>query len=196
MLAERIWRALAWNLLRAIQWCRVAYYRRLSTAKMYGTAVVNQPVIFLGKGEVHFGVGVTFGLFSSPFYLTGYSYVEARNPWASVRIGSETQINNNFVAVAEHGQITIGDRALIGTNVEIYDSDFHGLRIEDRKVSDRTKAADVVIGNDVFLGSNVKILKGVHIGDGSIVAHGSVVLKSVPPGVIAGGNPARAIRSI
>ena len=39
-------------------------------------------------------------------------------------------------------------------------------------------------------------MKGVSIGDGSVIANGSVVVKDVPPGVIAGGNPARVIRAV
>ena len=36
-------------------------------------------------------------------------------------------------------------------------------------------------------------MAGVTIGEGALVAAGSVVTKSVPPGVVVGGNPARYI---
>jgi acetyltransferase-like isoleucine patch superfamily enzyme len=36
----------------------------------------------------------------------------------------------------------------------------------------------------------------VTIGENSIIANGSVVTRSVPPNVIAGGNPARVIKEI
>ena len=150
----------------------------------------------MGQGEIHLSQHVTFGVHPSPMLLSGYGYVEARNSSARISIGSDTWINNNFVAVAEHGLIEIGCRVLIGSCVEVYDSDFHGLRVVDRHRSDPVWAADVIIGDDVFLGSNVTILKGVHVGAGSVIGNGAVVTKSIPANVIAAGNPARVIRPI
>jgi maltose O-acetyltransferase len=40
----------------------------------------------------------------------------------------------------------------------------------------------------VFVGA------GITIGDGCVVAAGSVVSKSLPPGSVAAGNPARIVR--
>lgn len=37
-------------------------------------------------------------------------------------------------------------------------------------------------------------MPGVEIGDGCIVGAGSVVTRSVPPGCIVAGNPARILR--
>jgi maltose O-acetyltransferase len=55
-------------------------------------------------------------------------------------------------------------------------------------------AAAVTIENDVWIGARAIILAGVRIGAGSIVGAGAVVPKSIPPGVIAVGNPARVVR--
>lgn len=85
---------------------------------------------------------------------------------------------------------------LVGTGVEIFDSDFHGLDVKDRGLSNAEWAKPVVIEDEVFLGSNVRVLKGVTIGKGSVIANSSVVVKSIPPGVLAGGNPAKVIRAI
>lgn len=46
----------------------------------------------------------------------------------------------------------------------------------------------VKIGDYVYIGTNSLIMPGVTIGDGSLIAAGSVVTKSVPPGVVVGGN--------
>ncbi len=51
------------------------------------------------------------------------------------------------------------------------------------------------VGRNCFIGGRSLILPGVEIGDGCIVGAGSVVTKSVPPGSIVAGNPARIIRS-
>ena len=50
---------------------------------------------------------------------------------------------------------------------------------------------NVKIGSEVFIGMGAQIKEGVSIGDNSLIAMGSVVHKSIPPGFIAMGNPAR-----
>jgi acetyltransferase-like isoleucine patch superfamily enzyme len=39
------------------------------------------------------------------------------------------------------------------------------------------------------------ITKGVSVGEGTVVAAGSVVVADLPAGVVAGGNPARVIKT-
>ena len=53
----------------------------------------------------------------------------------------------------------------------------------------------IKIGKDCWIGSGVKILDGVTIGDGCIIAAGAVVNKDIPEYSIAGGIPARVIKS-
>ena len=48
----------------------------------------------------------------------------------------------------------------------------------------------------MWLGGNVTIIGGVTIGEGSVVGAGSVVVKDIPKGVIAVGNPCKVIRKI
>jgi len=52
---------------------------------------------------------------------------------------------------------------------------------------------DTKIGERCQIGAHSIIFPGVTIGDGSIVAAGSVVMRDVPPGSLAAGNPARVI---
>ena len=118
------------------------------------------------------------------------------NDSSSIHIGTGTWINNNICIIVEHTRITIGEQCLIGANVEILDSDFHGIRLEERRMSRAEWARPIAIGNGVFIGSNVTILKGVTIGDGAVIANGSLVTGDIPAGVIAAGSPAKVIRAI
>lgn len=171
-------------------------YRLLSGNPIQGRPTLHQPLQAVGLGVIEFSEGVKIGVTPSPFFFSAYAYIEARNRTAKVSIGEGTWINNGFSAIAEHTSITVGKRVLVGTHVEVYDSDFHGVHVDDRNKSRAEWAKPVVIEDDVFLGSNVRVLKGVTIGRGSVIANGAVVVKNIPPGVIAGGNPARVIKVI
>lgn len=182
--------------IRLVQWRRILFYKLLCNAQVQGKPQLNQPIQAVGLGSIQFIGKVNIGVFQSPFFLSTYTYLEVRKSTASISIGDGTWINNNFCAVAEHTSITIGRRVLIGTNVEIFDSDFHGIRAGDRNKSRAEWAMPVVIEDDVFLGSNVRVLKGVTIGHGSVIANSSVVISDIPSGVIAGGIPARVLKAI
>lgn len=188
--------SIASKIMRLSQLQRIYYYKLISKNSITGKPILKQPVHCAGAGIISIKDNVIIGIFPSPFFLSTYCYLEARNASALISIGENTWINNNFCAIADHSSISISQECLIGTGVEIYDSDFHGLSILTRKFSYPEWAQPVTIGNNVFIGSNTKILKGVSIGDGSIIAAGSIVVKNIPSGVIGAGNPARVIRKI
>lgn len=89
--------------------------------------------------------------------------------------------------------IEIGEDALIGAGCLICDSDMHEVPLGSGKP---TAMAPIRIGARAFIGARCIILKGVTIGEGAVVGAGSVVTKDIPPGVIAGGNPAKAYREL
>jgi acetyltransferase-like isoleucine patch superfamily enzyme len=175
---------------------RVLFYHCISTSQVKGNPKRYQPLQCTGLGEVTIHDSVSIGVFPSPFFFSTYAYIEARNSTAKITIGSGTWLNNNFCAIAEHTSIQLGKNCLIGTNVEIFDSNFHGIAVEDRLRSLPEWSKPVMIGDEVFIGSNVKVLKGVTIGNGSIIANGSLVTTDIPPGVIAGGIPAKVLKVI
>jgi len=175
---------------------RILLYRTLSTQKIEGDVRLIQPAQVLGPGRIIVDENVKIGFFPSPHFFSTYAYLEARTNRSLIKIGKNTHINNGFVAIAEKTEIVIGHNCLIGTCVEMYDSDFHALSSIDRKNGVEHISKCVQIGDNVFIGSNVKILKGVTIGDGAVVANGSIVTKDIPGNYIAAGIPAAAIRRI
>jgi acetyltransferase-like isoleucine patch superfamily enzyme len=89
-------------------------------------------------------------------------------------------------------RITLGHHALLGPDVFITVASYGlepGTPIMDQPMIE----SDVIIGADVWLGARVVVGAGVEIGEGSVVAAHSFVTRSLPPGSIAGGNPARVI---
>ena len=108
--------------------------------------------------------------------------------------------NSGFsgVQICCNNKITIGKNVWVGTNVTIYDTDFHPIDPYERlKIPNATaKSAEVVIEDGVWIGANAMILKGVHIDRCAVIAAGSIVTKDVPAFTIYGGNPAKLIKDI
>jgi maltose O-acetyltransferase len=180
----------------AVQRSRVWKYRALSTAtRVTGDPIILQPVLFVGQGLIIVGERVEFGWPSSVAFYSGYGHVEATSPDSRIEIGDDVQINNNSFLKSEGPGIRIGRAALIGSYVEIFDSDFHDLH-PDRRRGGTPRMGVVELGENVFIGDGAKILKGVEIGADSVIGAGSVVTSSIPAGVIAAGNPARVVRAL
>lgn len=176
---------------------RIAKYALLSTcSQVKGRPIKNGPVLLHGKGIISFGRSVKLGYKDSPFFYSGYVYLEARNIQSKIEIHADVQINNNTAIISEGtGGIIIGAGTLIGTGVTIYDSDFHELT-SSRRIGGNPETAAVIIGKNVFIGSGVTILKGVTIGDNSVIGSGAVVNASIGDNVIAAGNPCRVIKPL
>ena len=96
---------------------------------------------------------------------------------------------NSGVRLLAFNSISLGDNVVISDNSTIRDSDNHWI-----SGGSGQQSAPIVIGNNVWIGMNVTVLKGVTIGDGAVVAAHSLVNKSVPPGTLVGGVPAKVIR--
>jgi len=65
-------------------------------------------------------------------------------------------MSGTIVAAAK--SIVIGDDVLCGANVTITDTDWHGIRPDERRKAARS--APVVIEKNAWLGLNVIVLKG------------------------------------
>lgn len=155
---------------------------------------LNVTLICEGTGHVTLGSGITVGYGLSPIIGDGTVRLKARGCDARITIGGGTAISNNVQVFSEQS-VSIGSHCLIGDGVLIFDSDFHDLSAAGRRTLPG-KAKPVILEDNVFIGSRTIILKGVTIGKDSVIGAGSVVVRSIPPGVIAAGNPARVIRSL
>lgn len=112
--------------------------------------------------------------------------------------------------VASSAKVGVGTIICPGVHVSVDVSISSNCLINVNSIvgHDVTIENDSVISSQVNLGGNVKVLAGVFIGMGttvregitvgsrSIIGMGSSVHKSVPPGVLFLGNPARAMRKV
>lgn len=91
-------------------------------------------------------------------------------------------------------RVTIGDDTQLGPGVQLL-TPTHPLEPDARR--ERWESAEpITIGRNVWLGGAVVVCPGVTIGDDTVVGAGSVVVRDLPPGVLAVGNPARVVRAL
>ena len=105
--------------------------------------------------------------------------VTARGDVNSIRIGDETNIQDNSVLHCDAGvyPLEIGNRVTVGHMVML-----HGCTVED----------------DCLIGIGAVILNGAKIGKGSVIAAGAVVPEGVdvPPQSMVMGVPAKVKRQL
>ncbi len=154
-------------------------------------------------------------------YLPNYRYLKIANSirvWYMVHVlgimkkGENTRFENH-IYISGPGRVSIGKSCQINEHVFIQGAiigDYvmiapHVSLIANMHKSSRTdipmvmqgkiEGNKVIIEDDVWLGRNVTVMPGVRIGKGSIIAAGAVVTKDVPEYSIAGGVPAKIIKS-
>lgn len=100
------------------------------------------------------------------------------------------------VACEVYGPVTIGNDVMMGPEVVIYTSGHCFDRTDITMIEQGgTEPEPVTIGNDVWIGRRVMIMPGVTIGDGCVIGAGAVVTKDIPPYSVAGGVPAKVLKT-
>jgi acetyltransferase-like isoleucine patch superfamily enzyme len=142
--------------------------------------------VFAGS-ELSIGDGVQVG-------RSAYLWI---NPGAGLSIGSGTQIQDHCRL---YNNVTIGKGCVFAPNVFIasgghaFDAVPHLTIIHQ----DRIKPAldhPVRVFDDCWFGINAVVAPGITIGRGCVIGANSVVTADLPPYSVAGGNPARVLRT-
>jgi serine O-acetyltransferase len=90
----------------------------------------------------------------------------------------------------DHGMgVVVGETAEIGDECTIY----QGVTLGGTSLSKGAKRHPT-LGKGVIVGANSQVLGGFTVGDGARIGSSAVVVKPVPPGATAVGNPARIIQ--
>ena len=119
-------------------------------------------------------------------WIAGHALVRG-----NVRFGAHCTVNP-YAAIS--GTVRFGDGVRIASHASIVGFN-HGIA-PDRPIHRQpVTAKGISVGDDVWIGANAAILDGVSIGDGAIIAAGAVVSRDIPAMAIAGGVPAKVLRS-
>ena len=109
----------------------------------------------------------------------------------NTKLGKNVFINFDCVFL-DLGGITIDDGVLIAPKVSLL-SEGHLIDPENRHA---LTVAPIHIERNAWIGANATIMQGVTIGENAVVAAGAVVTQDVPANTVAGGIPARVLRTI
>ena len=107
------------------------------------------------------------------------------------RSGATVAANVCIGAYCVIGLARIGARTQIASHVEIPSGRHQHARDADGRFGESTDE-EVVIGSDCWIGASAVVL--ANVGAGTTVGAGSIVVKEIPPGCVAAGNPARILR--
>lgn len=157
----------------------------------HGTTLIEDGVKIdaLSKGGIEVGENFSVGR-NSIIECTGV----IRELGEKLTIGKNVGIAANAF-ISMRGPVTIGDDTIFGPGVSIHAENHNFDDVETPIRMQGATRKGVNIGRDCWIGSGVKILDGVTIGDGCIIAAGAVVNKDIPEYSIAGGVPAKVIKS-
>lgn len=106
-------------------------------------------------------------------------------------LGERVIIGAN-VSLGAHSPITLGDDVRISRDVIIETA---GLDFSTGQPPYKHVSKPIIIEKGVWIGARAIILGGVTLGENAVVAAGSVVSRSVEPGQLVAGIPARPIRT-
>ncbi|GMV46289.1 MAG: hypothetical protein AMXMBFR66_16870 [Pseudomonadota bacterium] len=91
----------------------------------------------------------------------------------------------------DHGMgVVIGETAEIGDDCTIY----QGVTLGGTSLAKGAKRHPT-LGRGVIVGANAQVLGGFTVGEGARIGSGAVVVRAVPPGATAVGNPSRIIEA-
>jgi len=121
--------------------------------------------------------------------------------WRARRAGAIIGENCSFADVPRFGDlpclITIGHNVALARDVAFIGRD-GGTHVFTRLERYRKviKYGRINIRDNCVIGERAILLPGVTIGPNSVVGAGSVVARSIPPDVLAAGNPAKPVMTI
>lgn len=155
--------------------------------KLNSDIVIDDNVVLDAKGENNTGIVI-----GNKVFIGRNSIVYCQN--GDITIGNDANIGSNC-QIFSAGRVTIGDSVLMAAYTYLIGGS-HNYEDPDIPIIQQGRSATgITIEDNVWLGAAVKVLDGVTIGEGSIIAAGAVVTNDIPAYSIAGGIPAKVIKT-
>lgn len=161
----------------------------LSTRRLHRILALPETVGYATGLLRHFGARIG----ENSRVYTPLTLVNAGRDFTNLVLGNNVYLGHGAVLdlknrIVLEDDVTISMGATIATHFHVGE-----IPLKERFPS---KTAPILIRGNVYLGSNVVVLSGVEIGKGSVIGAGAVVTGDIPPGVVAGGVPARILKKI
>jgi maltose O-acetyltransferase len=169
-------------------------FENISLGLLLTQALVS-PLPRLGFGRFRAGVYRAMGLTVGPGTLIlGDLELSGGRKWRDrLHIGARCVLNSPLF-IDLNDQVRIEDEVSIGHHVSLITSS-HLVGGAERRAGLLT-TAPIVLQAGCWLSAGVTVLPGVTVGQGSIVAAGSLVASDIPAHKMAGGVPARVVKSL
>ena len=128
---------------------------------------------------------------------TGKSFLIEAPFWCdygyNIEVGEDFYANHGVI-ILDAAKVTFGDNVFVGPSCG-FNTAGHPIDSE-RRNRGLEYALPITVGDNVWFGAGVQVMPGVTIGSNVVIGGGSVVVKDIPDGVVAVGNPCKVIRKI
>ena len=168
------------HLLRGL-WIRLRFLGRPIHVDWLARVWPRSNIRIVGGGSVTIGPGSQI-----------HDYAMLMTYGGDIRVDANCTVNP-FCVLYGHGGLTIGKDVRIATHCVFIPANHEFDDLSKPIWQQAETRLGIVIEDDVWIGAGVRVMDGVRIGRGSVLGAGAVVTKSIPPGSLAVGVPARVI---
>ncbi|MGV8092857.1 MAG: acyltransferase [Mangrovibacterium sp.] len=164
---------------------------------LFPTSLNRRLLIFFRRTTGYVGAGIRYILIRNLARKCGDNVVILEDVFFDaihmISFGNNVSINP-YCYVA--GEISFGNDVAVANHTSFHSANhtFNDLKIPIREQPIVNKPIE--IADNVWIGSGCRILSGVKIGTRVVIAAGAVVNKSISSNSIAGGVPAKVIKTI
>lgn len=173
-------------------WYLIRYWR-LFWLRLTKPHIVTEGMVFLGK-RVELTARRGYGRLILGKWTHIGDGTALRAHEGTLRVGDKCVLASD-VTINAYLDVEIGAACMIADDVYIVDFDHVTTDLEIPMKDQGIVKSPVRIGPDCWLGTKVVVTRGVRIGRGSVVGAGAVVTRDLPEYTVAGGVPARPLRS-